>query len=63
MSEGWLCPRCGHVLAPFVPECTCPPTSMGAATVVFPAPCFLPNNYVPTRGCDGKHHLHPKEER
>lgn len=23
MSEGWLCPRCGKINAPFVTQCNC----------------------------------------
>ena len=23
MKEGWICPKCGRVLAPWVPECPC----------------------------------------
>ena len=23
MSEGWICPRCGRALAPWMPECPC----------------------------------------
>lgn len=23
MKEGWICPRCGKVNAPFIPECSC----------------------------------------
>ena len=23
MKEGWVCPKCGKVLAPWVPECDC----------------------------------------
>lgn len=23
MSEGWICPKCGKVLAPWMPECSC----------------------------------------
>lgn len=23
MKEGWLCPKCGRVYAPFVAECPC----------------------------------------
>lgn len=23
MKEGWICPKCGKVLAPWVPECDC----------------------------------------
>jgi hypothetical protein len=23
MKEGWICPICGRVLAPWVPECQC----------------------------------------
>lgn len=32
MIEGWLCPRCGHVWAPFVRECTCAPLNRSART-------------------------------
>ena len=23
MKEGWVCPKCGRVLAPFIAECSC----------------------------------------
>lgn len=23
MKEGWICPKCGKVLAPFIPQCDC----------------------------------------
>ena len=23
MSSGWVCPKCGRALAPWVPECPC----------------------------------------
>ena len=23
MKEGWICPRCGKALAPWMPECSC----------------------------------------
>lgn len=23
MKEGWICPKCGKVLAPWMPECSC----------------------------------------
>ena len=23
MKEGWVCPKCGKVLAPFIPSCDC----------------------------------------
>lgn len=23
MSEGWICPKCGRALAPWMPECPC----------------------------------------
>ena len=25
MKEGWICPRCGKVNAPFIPNCDCKP--------------------------------------
>lgn len=25
MQEGWLCPRCGSINAPFISQCTCTP--------------------------------------
>lgn len=25
MQEGWICPRCGQVNAPWVPKCSCEP--------------------------------------
>lgn len=25
MTEGWICPRCGRVNAPWMPNCTCEP--------------------------------------
>jgi uncharacterized OB-fold protein len=29
MNEGWICPKCGHVYAPSVPDCSrCPAPTM-----------------------------------
>lgn len=25
MAQGWICPRCGKVKAPFIMECSCSP--------------------------------------
>ena len=31
MKEGWICPRCGKVNAPFVPSCDCKPAVTNGA--------------------------------
>lgn len=28
MKEGWICPRCGKVNAPFIEQCTCKSDSL-----------------------------------
>jgi uncharacterized OB-fold protein len=39
MNTGWVCPKCGRVLAPWVSECPCGPTTQyfpGPGTTVTP---------------------------
>lgn len=31
MKEGWICPRCGKVNAPFIPSCDCEPKKFSNA--------------------------------
>lgn len=42
MKEGWICPRCGKVNAPFVGSCDCKPDEMVS-------------NAGSEYGCGGKH--------
>jgi hypothetical protein len=40
MSEGWICPKCGSVYAPFVSGCwKCNHQSFGMAGTNYPADC------------------------
>ena len=45
MSEGWICPKCGQVWAPFINRCECSPYPMtyppDVPTVKWPP---FPNN-------------------
>lgn len=36
MDQGWLCPRCGKILAPWVKECDC------SAGIVYPYQPYIP---------------------
>jgi len=38
MNEGWICPRCGKVLAPWIRECDCKVTSSPSAEPYYPEP-------------------------
>ena len=42
MKEGWICPRCGKVNAPFMPNCDCNPNE-------------AISNADSECGCGGKH--------
>ena len=43
MNEGWICPRCGKVWAPWMPSCTC-----AGVTVPLPNKPWIPPQ--PTTG-------------
>jgi hypothetical protein len=34
MNQGWVCPRCGKVHAPFVRGCDCTPPTVTGSTIV-----------------------------
>ena len=42
MAEGWICPRCGRGLAPWMSECPCHNTT---TTVTSNYEVTLPNNH------------------
>lgn len=52
MSEGWICPKCGRGLAPWVSECPCyyQEVTVTRSNVVTGNVCFGPCDKV----CDNK---------
>ena len=38
IQEGWVCPRCGRVNAPWLPNCSCNPVSTTATTTTTSPP-------------------------
>lgn len=46
--EGWICPKCGKALAPWVRECDCPPLTK-TVTTYLPWPEY-PINPWPSTG-------------
>lgn len=50
MAEGWICPRCGRALAPWMSECPCYYNKLEVTsnfTVEFPPKPF--NDYGPSK--------------
>jgi hypothetical protein len=41
MKEGWLCPRCRKILAPWVEECKCKPSYVGTPMPIEALPLTL----------------------
>lgn len=39
MKEGWICPRCGKVNAPFIPSCDCKPDEGVVSNIESECPC------------------------
>ena len=53
MSEGWICPRCGRALAPWMPECPCWQTKTSVSTNY----TYSTNTGMCTRVCNHKTEL------
>ena len=52
-GEGWVCPRCGIVHAPWVPRCSCASGLAGFAVTVLPwalSPSSRTSDPLPDRG-------------
>lgn len=39
-NEGWICPRCGQVMAPWMPYCNCQPLNVNVTTIGTDLTCF-----------------------
>lgn len=49
--QGWICPKCGHVYAPFVAECIhCPASLLSTTETTAVSPCLHWNTAQRTDG-------------
>ena len=50
MKEGWICPRCGRVWAPWIPQCKCTVITSTTVTSGHSMPADSPEATCPPAG-------------